>query len=239
MASDQRLSAIRGFPSETSYRLSAASGLGFVVCIVASNVLLGNFPTYDDSPRKFVDYYAEHQTRLQLSLLCALFASFAFAWFMGFTRWIYEGHERTIRGFVRATPIAFAGAISGLAVATAGLMAQIAAVELVGQVPAEITRALDLMYDYSLTGAALLLTVFLLESFFLIRVTGVLPAWLGVVAAISVPLGFIQAVLVMAPEQDDNILGYSGLAWLVLFVVWMAGASIAMLRKPDLRLLPS
>lgn len=233
----ERQSAIRGFPSRTSHTLSALSGGAFVILIVVATILVIDAPTYSDPPAKFLNYYRENRSTMQLSALLAAFGTFWLAWFIGFLRWLYEGAERGTRGFVRAAPIATAGGIAGTAVAAAGGIAQITAVETVGSVPPEITRLLGLMDTYALTWAAVLLSVFLLSSFFIVRVTLVLPQWLGVIAGIGAVLGFFQAILFLAPSQDDGLFGIAGLVWFAIFAVYVLGTSINLARRAETALL--
>ncbi len=217
--------------------LSALSGAAFVILIAVAYLLDLGHPTFDDSPAKFVSYYDEHQSRLQLSLLLAMFSTFWLVWFFGFLRWLYEGAERGARGFVRAAPIAFAGGIAGTSVAAAAGIAQLTAIEVNGSVAPGVIRALDLMHTYGLAWAALLLSVFLLSSFFIIRVTQILPAWLGVLAMAGAVLGFFQAVLVLSPAQDDGVFGWAGVLWFVIFLVYAFAASVNLSRRAETALL--
>src|SRR5689334_21474284 len=128
----ERLSAVRGFPSKTSHKLSALSGGAAVILAVVAFLLDVNRPTFDDSPAKFVSYYTDHRSQLQIALLLFVFSTFWFAWFLGLLRWLYDGAERAARGIVRASPIAFGGGLAGLAVLAANGVAQLTANELVG-----------------------------------------------------------------------------------------------------------
>jgi hypothetical protein len=234
---EERVSAIRGFPSKTSHTLSALSGGAFVILIVVAFLLGPNPPTYDDTPAKFVKYYTDHKSQMQLSVLLSSFSVFWLVWFFGFLRWLYEGAERATRGFVRAGPIAFAGGIAGAAVAAMAGAALTVTVETAGNVDPTVTRALQLLHDYGLTWAALLLSVFLLSSFFVIRVTQVLPQWLGILAIVGSVLGFFQAVLFLAPGQDDSLFGIVGLIWFFLFLVFIFASSIDLARRVETALL--
>jgi hypothetical protein len=227
---DPRPSAVMGFP-QSSHRLSAASGAAAVVLSLAAFALLGNVPTYDDSPREFARYYADKSSQIQLSALFGLFAAGGYAWFIGFLWWTYSGVEQIARGYVRATPIALASGVAGVAVsALFGVVHEGASVAQ-GTVEPGVVRALDLMGGYALTAGALLLSVFLLGSFFLIRVTQVLPAWLGYLAMVGTALGAIQAVLFVAPQDDNGILGAAGYAWFFVFALWVLGASLTLVRR--------
>jgi hypothetical protein len=237
MSPDERVSAIRGFPSKTSHTLSALSGGAFVILVVVSYILSSDLPTYEDAPQKFALYYADNRSTLQISMLLWAFAAFWLVWYLGFLRWLYEGAERSARGFVRAAPIAFAGGIAGAAVAGAASMAQIAATETVGSVPGDITRMLGLMYGYGLVFAAVLFSVFLLSSFFIVRVTEVLPQWLGILAFVGAVLGFFQAVVILSPGQDNGVFGIAGLIWFFVFLIYILATSINLARRVETALL--
>src|SRR3954468_23684653 len=143
-APGERVSEIRGFPSKTSHTLSALSGGAAVILAVVAFLLDLDRPTFDDAPAKFVTYYTEHRSQLQIALLLFMFSTFWFAWFLGLLRWLFDGAERTARGIVRASPIAFAGGVAGLAIVAATGVAQLTAIELVGSIPDTMVRALDL-----------------------------------------------------------------------------------------------
>jgi hypothetical protein len=166
-----------------------------------------------------------------------MFSTFWFAWFLGLLRWLYEGAERSARGLVRAAPIAFAGGMTGLAVVAATGVAQLTAVELVGSIPASMVRALDLFSVYGVVWGELLLSVHLLSAFFVIRVTQVLPEWIGGIAFIGTVLGFIQAVLVLSPGQQDSVFGFAGIVWFALFLVYVLAASLHVGRRAETALL--
>ena len=100
-----------------------------------------------------------------------------------------------------------------------------------GSVDPGVVRALDLMGAYSITAAAVVLSAFLLASFFLIRVTQVLPQWLGYLAMVGTALGAVQAVLLVAPQDDAGVLGALGYAWFGVFAIWTLGASLTLVRR--------
>jgi hypothetical protein len=227
----ERQSVIMGFPSRT-HRWSAASGIGFVVLIVASALVLGfDYPTYDDSPRDFTSYYAKNSDEIQLSVLLGALAAFSLIWFFGFLRWVFATQEMATRGFVRATSIAFGGGIAGVAIAMVSGIAQETAVVAHGNIDPGVIRALDLMADYSLVHAELVFSVFLLSAYFIIRVTKVLPQWLSWTAMVGTGLGVAQSAILLAPQDDDGLLGILGLVWFAVFLVWMLGASITLVRR--------
>ena len=233
----ERVSEIRGFPSKTSHTLSALSGGAFVILIVVAFLLDIDRPTFDDAPGKFASYYQDNRSQLQIALLLLIFSSFWLTWFFGVLRWLYEGAERASRGLVRASPIAFGGGIAGLAVASATGVAQLTAIEVVGSVPDSMIRALDLFSAYGIVWAEVLLSVHLLSAFFVIRVTQVLPEWIGALAGFGAVLGFFQAVVVLSPGQDDSVFGFAGILWFALFLVYILATSINIARRAETALL--
>lgn len=233
----ERVSEVRGFPSLLSHTLSALSGGAAVILIIVAFLLDIHRPTFDSPPVKFAAYYADNRSQLQLALLLFMFATFWAAWFFGLLRWLYEGAEKAARGLVRASPIAFAGGICGLAVVAATGVAQLTAVEVVGSVPPSVIRMLDLFSAYGVVWGEVLLSVHLLSAFFVIRVTQVLPQWLGAVAGIGAGLGFIQAVVVLSPGQADDVFGVVGQLWFALFLVYLLATSIHVARRAETALL--
>src|SRR3954447_5742254 len=227
----ERVSEVRGVPSQLSHTLSALSGGAAVILAVVAFLLDIDRPHFDDGPAKFAAYYADNRSQLQIALLLFMFSTFWLAWFFGLLRWLFEGAERTTRGFVRAAPIAFAGGVTGLAVVAATGVAQLTAIQTVGSVPAPIIRALDLFSAYGVVWAELLLGVHLLSAFFVIRVTQVLPGWIGAVAVIATALGFFQAMVVLSPGRDDAIFGIAGVVWFALFLVYVLATSIHVARR--------
>lgn len=240
MASDpgrERPSAVRGFPSRTSHTLSALSGGAAVILAIVAFLLDIDRPHFDDTPAKFVGYYTDNRSQLQIALLLFMFSTFWLAWFLGLLRWLYAGAERSTRGLVRASPIAFAGGIAGLATVAGTGVAQLTAIELVGSIPDSMVRALDLFSQYGVVWGEVLLSVHLLSAFFVIRVTQVLPQWIGGITAIGAVLGFVQAVLVLSPAQDDSVFGFLGLLWFALFLVYILATSIYVARRAETALL--
>jgi hypothetical protein len=235
--SRERISEVRGFPSSLSHTLSALSGGAAVVLAVVAFLLDIDRPHYDDSPATFVTYYLDNRSQLQIALLLFIFSTFWFAWFLFLLRWLYEGAERKARGLVRASPIAFAGGIAGISVVAATGVAQLTAIELVGSVNPGLVRALDLTSAYGVVWGEVLLSVHLLSAFFVIRVTQVLPEWIGAICAIGSVLGFLQAVVVLSPGQDDSVFGVLGLIWFALFLVYVLATSIHVARRAETMLL--
>ena len=230
---EDRPSVIMGFP-QSSHRYSAASGIAFVVLLVLSLILFGfDFPTYDDSGKKFAAYYAVHSDRIQVSNLLAGFAVVAFVWFAAFVRWLYWGAETAARGFVRATDIGFAAAIAGAAISSVAIATPEAAVVATGTVEPGVIRTLDLMGDYAVVVGGLFFSVWLLSSFFVIRITKIFPEWFAYLAVAGTIAGVFQSVLLLAPQDDDGVLGLLGFVFFILFLLWTLGASITMVRRVE------
>jgi hypothetical protein len=222
-----------GFP-QSSHRYSAASGIAFVVLGVASILLFGlDIPTYDDSGKVFAAYYADHSSNIELSVLVGGFAAAALVWFIGFMRWVYWGAETAARGFVRATDIGYAAGVAAVALFIVTIAAQEAAVVATGTVEPGVIRALDLLGDYAFVFARVLISIWLLVSFFVVRVTKIFPEWLGLLAGVGLVLGVVQSVLLLAPQNDDGPLGLLGFAFDIVALVWVLAASILLVRRVE------
>ncbi|MFL5894882.1 MAG: hypothetical protein ACJ76Z_07175 [Thermoleophilaceae bacterium] len=230
-ASGDRPSQIHAFPHSTG-RSSAGAGIVTVALLIASFAATGtNPPTYDDSPREFAHFYADKASSIELSVLLAIFGAATFLWFLGYLRWTFGAAEQLARGFQRSTAILTTAATAGVAVSVVYDCAREAAVVAQGTVEPGVVRALDLFGAYTLTTAVLLLSVFTFASFFLIRITQVLPQWLAYVALIATPLGVMQAVLMVAPSDDNGALGALGYLWFLAFLIWLLGTSITLARR--------
>jgi uncharacterized protein DUF4386 len=228
-----RPSVIMGFP-QSSHRYSAASGIAFVGLLIASILVFGlDFPMYDDSGRVFAAYYADNSSKIELSIFIGGFSAIALAWFVGFMRWVYWGAETATRGFVRATDIGHAAAIAGIALSVVTIAAQEAAVVATGTVEPGVIRALDLFGDYAFVLAGLFFSIWLLSSFFVIRVTKVFPDWLAVLALVGTVLGVVQSALLLAPQDDDGVLGLLGIVFAIVLMIWVLAASITLVRRVE------
>lgn len=226
-------SAIRGFPPST-HRFSAASGLAFVALLLVSQAAYGlDFPTYDDSGREFAAFYADNADAVKLSEFCGALAALSLAWFAGFMRWVFQRAENAARGHARATDIGFGAAIAAVAATVVTIATHATAAVVPGTVEPGVIRALDLLGDYAFVIAGLLLAVWLLTAFFVIRVTNVFDNWLAWLAAVGAVLGILQATLLLAPQDDDGVLGVLGLIYIVVVLVWTATASITLARRPE------
>jgi hypothetical protein len=224
----ERPSQIYGF----SHRVSATTGLAAVVLLVASFLVVGtDVPTYDDLPQQFASFYADKATAIEWSALLGIFGIGTFVWFAGLLRWEFGTAEQAARGFQQAAPIMFGSALAGAAISLVFQAAHETAVVSQGIASPGAVRAFDLFGAYALTAAAAVLSVFLFAAFFLIRTTKVLPQWLSVVAVVGAGLGIVQAVVLLAPQGDDGVLGALGYAWFAVFLVWTLGASVVLIRR--------
>jgi hypothetical protein len=228
---DPRPSVIMGFPRGT-HRLSALSGAVAAVLLVVSFLIVGtDFPTYDDTGREFARFYAENDSSIELSNLLGVTGVAAFVWFAAFVRWQYGLAEQGVRGFQRATPIAFGASIAGAAISLVFFTAHQAAVIAQGTVEPGVVRALDLFGGFAIVTAAVFLSVLLVASFFMTRVTNVLPQWLAYVAMVGTAAGVIQSLLFVSPGNDNGALGAVAYVWFAAFIVWLLGASVTLARR--------
>jgi hypothetical protein len=226
-----RPSKIRAFPGSTG-RVSALSGALASALLIASFAVLGtDFPTYDDAPRVYAQWYADNTNAVEVSSLLGLVGLGALVWFFGYLRWTLGNAEREARGFERAAPLAFGAGVAGVSISLMFGVAHEAAVVAQGTVEPGVVRALDLAGAYALVAAAIPFTIVLFSAFFLIRVTRSMPQWLSVLGLIATPLGVVQAFVLVAPSDDNGLLGVIGFAWFTVFMVWTIGASITLARQ--------
>jgi hypothetical protein len=213
-------------------RVAAASGIGFVVLVVASLFAAPNdLPTYSDSAQDFAAFYTDEESALQVASVLSALALFEFAWFIGYLRGVLGMAETAARGFVRMAIVAFAGGISGLALAAGGHVLTVAAVNVPEDTELSVIRTLDLAADIAYTHASVLFGAFLLASAFVVMLTRVLPVWLAWLGVFGSALSIAQLGILLQPEKDEGFVGFLGFAFNVVFLAWVLATSIELLRQ--------
>jgi hypothetical protein len=99
-----------------------------------------------------------------------------------------------------------------------------------GTVEPGVVRALDLFGGFAVT-AAVFLSILLVASFFMTRVTKVVPQWLAYVAMVGTAAGVVESLLFVSPGDDNGPLGTVAYVWFAAFIVWLFGASVTLARR--------
>jgi hypothetical protein len=178
-------------------RYAPLTGVVFVVLLVIAVVVGGETPDNKDSAQKMVDFWKDNEGAQFASTLIGAWSAVFFLWFSASLRNALRRNEAVPH---RLSSLAFAGAV----IATTGLLMTLslsfAAVDTVGDVPAQVTQTLTVLSNEVFFPIAVGLGVFYLATGILAVRSRALPAWLGWVAivigiACITPVGFF-AILV-------------------------------------------
>ena len=182
----------------------------FVVLLVASILLGGEPPAVDDPTPEVVAFWTEKESKQLASAIIGAIAIVPFLWFAGVLR---EALRRA--GSDRLGTTALAGAVL---VAVGGALSsalQFAAVDSAGDVPAEVTQTLSVLYvDSFFPFAVGFATLFLATAIAVLRHGG-LPRWLAFVALLLAliaitPIGFAAFLLGLAWILVASVLLFRG-----------------------------
>jgi hypothetical protein len=182
-------------------RYAPLSGLLAVALLVASIIVTGfDSVDTDDSTQKVVDFWADNDSKQVAGAFIGALSIVPFLWFLGSLRSTLRAGEG---GTGRLSAIAYAGGIVFAATAAVDSSIQFAVAESVGDVPAEVTQTLSVLYGNFFLGFPIGLGTLLLASSLAILRTKVLPAWLGWVAFLLgivslTPVGFFAFFVVIA-----------------------------------------
>jgi hypothetical protein len=221
---------LRVFPPPFQ-RVAAASGLLFVAFLVASAILTpGDLPDFDDPPREYAAFAAEHRDRFEVIALLVGLAVFEFLWFLGYMRSVVGRAEAAVRGHQRLTDIAFAGGVTAAALFAVGAALQVTASSEPAGTDPSVVRALVHAGSVVSTFASAGLATMLLSAGNVISRIAPVPRWLGFLGLVAGALYLVTLFSVLTLGDDDAGAALVFLPAFALAIVWVAGMSIAFLR---------
>ena len=213
-------------------RLLAASGIFFVVFVVLSLVFdPSDYPDYADSGAQWKAFVAKNGDDLQLVGFFGLFAALNFITFAGVMRSALARAEHHLRGFTRVADVAFAGAILATTAIVLANATGIAVASTPADTEAGVVRAMYHLSDALWLGGVVGFVVFLLNAGTMIVRTGVLPRWLGWVALVDALAWFLVLFIALDYSNEDVAIGAAWVPGFLLQLVFVAGASIALVRR--------
>ena len=212
----------------------ASSGLGFVLFVILSILFdPSDYPDFADSAAEWKAFVTENGDDLQLVALFSLLAALMFLTFAGVMRSALARAEHHLRGFSRAADVAFAGAILGTTGIELANVMTVATASAPGDTEASIIRAMFHLSDACWMGGVVGFVVYMLNAGMLITRTGVLPKWLGWVAIVDALAWFLVIFVVLDYANDDVAIGAAWVPGFLLQLVFIAGASITLVRRVD------
>ena len=213
-------------------RLSAASGIAFVVLLILSIIVGGEeTPDWAAPAAEFAQYNRDHADGTQVGSLLLLLAALELLWFSGHLRGELGRFEEAPRGFTRLAHVSFAGGV----VAAVGLalvaITSAVAVSQVDDTPAEIVRSLHQLSYAMFSLVSIGLIVLTMAAGLLILRTEVLPSWIGWVGLIVAVAQFLTLFIMLTPDDEDFVLGFAWVPGFLGLLVFAVAASFVFVRR--------
>jgi hypothetical protein len=214
-------------------RYGAASGVIFVVALVATLFMAPIPPHIDATTDKITGYYADHHTAVVTAAWIGIFAAIAFVWFLGHLRHVLnraEGGAEALSPIVFASGVVLAavGTLSGLPSAILGFM---------GKNPADLSAStVRLLFDsiQLAQGMLAMMTALFLAAMSLAMVRKEIVApWLGWVGMVSAAANVVAGVSVFYLNTYSAFWTVVGFASFLSFAAVILVASVVMLQRPE------
>lgn len=219
------------FPSGLQ-KLAAASGILFVLLLILSiAVNAAETPDADEAPAKFLEYVTEEKDNIELGTLVTGLAAIEWLWFVGVLTSALSRAERLARGFTRVAWVTLAGGVLALALVLVGVAAIAAGATAPSGTEPSVTRALvHLNYvSFSLASAGFA-AMFASAGIVILRAGG-LPRWLGWLGLALSLFYTLTMFTVLEPEDNGGVFELFWPLSLLLFVIWVVGASVSLIRQ--------
>jgi Domain of unknown function (DUF4386) len=218
--------------SPTMQRLAAASGIGFFVLIILTFLFSGEeTPDWAAPGSEYVQFNSENVDDVQLGSLFFLLASLELLWFAGYLRSELGRFEGAVRGFTRASHIAFGGGVVAVVGLALTAIMSVVAVSQPDGTSGDVVRALHHISFATWAIASVGLSVMFTAASLLALRTAVLPSWLGWVGLVAGLCQFLLLFIVLKPEDDEFWVGFAWVPGFLGLMIWILGASIVFLRR--------
>jgi hypothetical protein len=210
-------------------RLGAATGIAFVVFLVASFVVIPEAPpAIADPVGDIKSFYVDHSGNIQASAFLTGIAAFFFLWFLGSLGSALRGVE----GGTRLSTIALASGVLALAfpiVATAVNAAL--ATRIAAESDQAVIRALYEVQAFAGAFTAFPLAALVAATSLVSARTGLFPVWLTWGGYALTPGWLIGGTAVFTERGFFSPTGAYGLIVLVLWLLWVLAVSVVLMRK--------
>jgi hypothetical protein len=213
-------------------RVGAATGIAFVVFLLASFLVIPDTPPpLDDPIAKIKSFYVDNSSEWQTSAYLTGLAAFFFLWFTGSLRAALERAEERGEGAVRVARI-----VSPAAAVTLALVLVVTGVNdaLAERVAAEADQAvIRALYEFqSFTISFATFTIAALTAAtsvvsYRTRLFGPFVTWLGLAL---VPAWLVNGLAVVAESGFFSPTGAFGFIVLLAWLVWVLSVSVSLLR---------
>ena len=211
-------------------RWACASGIGFVVAVLAGFAMAPEPPKLSDPAASLAAYFSQHQSAILVQVLVAAGMGGVFLlWWLGSLRLHLRRHE-TDGG--RLSAVAFGSGLVGLAILIQVLAIRAAlAFGLSGTVDPAVSKAIfAVSYTVDALNVFPIGALLVAASISALR-SRALPAWIG---WFGLSVGLARWVTGLDVVLKESVLGDEGAIGRLVFVsvlVWIVAASIAMMRS--------
>ena len=177
-------------------RLAPLSGLIFMALLIVAFAVGGDTPDVDDSTEDVVALWTDNKDENIASAIIGAFSTLFLVWFAGTLRTALRG---PLQADDRLPTIAFGGFLILALGILVNAAIQLAVADSVGDVPAEVTQSLSVLYSDFFFPFAAGTVLGLGASGVAILRHATFPSWLGwagiAIAVIFIPLWFVGAPL--------------------------------------------
>jgi hypothetical protein len=214
-------------------RVGAATGIAFVVFLVASFVVIPDAPpALTDPVSEMRTFYVDNSSGWQASAYLTGIAAFFFLWFLGSLRAALEGAELRADGAVRVARIVSpAGAVTlSLALINAAVNDALAT-RIAAEADQAVIRGLYYVQAFAITSVAFPIAALVAATAVVSYRTRLLPmpvTWLGFAL---VPAWLVNGCAMFAESGAFSPTGAVGFVVLLVWVAWMLAVSASLLRR--------
>ena len=188
-------------------------------------------PDWADRAADFVQFNRDNAGDAQLGSFFMLLASVALLWFVSHLRAELGRFEQAARGFTRLSHMALAGGtVAAVGMALTALMTAVA-VSQPDDTAGDVVRALHHASWASWSIVSVGLVVLLFAASLLILRTAVLPSWLGWVGLVGGVAQLLLLSIVLAPDDDEFVLGFAWVPGFLALMIWIVGSSIIFMLR--------
>ena len=197
-------------------RYAPLTGLLFVVLAVVS-IIVSGFDSVgtDDTTQEVVNFWSDNDGQQIASAIITALAMVPFLWFLGVLRSTLRLAEG---GTGRLSATAHAGGIVLVGFALADSALQFAVADSVGDVPAEVTQSLSVLYNDFFLGFPIGFGTLMLATALVLLRTKVLPTWLAWFALVLGIAAFFGPV---------------GFFAFLVFLIWAAIVSVVLYQRGE------
>jgi hypothetical protein len=214
-------------------RLGAATGIAFVVFLLASFLVIPDTPpALDDPVAKIRSFYVDNSSAWQASTYLTGLAAFFFIWFLGSLRGALERAEAHVAGGVRLARIVTpAGAVTLALALVNSAVSDALATRVAAEADQAVIRALYDVLSFTVTFTAFPIAALVAATSVVSYRTDLLPplvTWLGLSL---VPAWLVAGFGMFVESGAFSPTGSVGFVVLLVWVAWVLAVSASLIRR--------